>query len=431
VFSTSTVMKFASCTASRHASVMLFIALAAASHCRAQPVALALSSGSAVAGSSVTLTLSLNSNSALPASVQWTLAYSTVDFSSPAITAGPSANSANKRLSCSNRAGSATCLLWGQNNATISSGVVATVTLPINHTTDSSSLLRLSGGFAADSRGATLGTSTTGGTVSIQPGLNGFACSPVTISAPATSSCTVTLTATASAGGAKIGFVASSASAVMLPASVTVPQGSLAATFSVTAGTVTTSTLTMLTASYLNVSQGFGITVNPSSSSESSSATFVKIDATTQGNWRGAYGNEGYVVVGDSTSDPTYVTPVPAGQSPYVWAPSTSDVRALQAPSNPANRIAGTWYANSFTVDLNIADNNTHQVAVYCLDWDSTARRQTVDILDGNGTVLNTQSLTSSFNGGVYLVWNVSGHVKIRVTRTGGDNAVLSGLFLH
>jgi hypothetical protein len=217
----------------------------------------------------------------------------------------------------------------------------------------------------------------------------------------------------------------------MLPASVTVPQGSLAATFSVTAGTVTTSTLTMLTASYLNVSQGFGITVNPSSSSESSSATFVKIDATTQGNWRGAYGNEGYVVVGDSTSDPTYVTPVPAGQSPYVWAPSTSDVRALQAPSNPANRIAGTWYANSFTVDLNIADNNTHQVAVYCLDWDSTARRQTVDILDGNGTVLNTQSLTSSFNGGVYLVWNVSGHVKIRVTRTGGDNAVLSGLFLH
>jgi hypothetical protein len=163
----------------------------------------------------------------------------------------------------------------------------------------------------------------------------------------------------------------------------------------------------------------------------SSSASFVKRDTTTQGNWPGAYGSEGYTVVGGATSNPAYVTPVPAGQSQYVWAPSTSDVRALQAASNPANRVAGTWYTSSFTVDLNIADNNTHQVAVYCLDWDSTARRQTVDILDGNGNVLNTQNLTSSFNGGVYLVWNVSGHVKIRLTRTGGDNAVLSGLFFH
>jgi len=29
----------------------------------------------------------------------------------------------------------------------------------------------------------------------------------------------------------------------------------------------------------------------------------------------------------------------------------------------------------------------------------------------------------------VYLVWNVSGHVKIQVTLTGGINAVASGLF--
>jgi uncharacterized repeat protein (TIGR01451 family) len=170
--------------------------------------------------------------------------------------------------------------------------------------------------------------------------------------------------------------------------------------------------------------------VNPSGSS-SSSASFVKLDTATQGNWRGVYGSEGYTVVGDLASNPAYVTPVPAGQSQYVWASSTGDIRALQQASNPSNRIAGTWYSNSFTVDLNIADSNTHQLALYCLDWDSTARRQKVDILDGNGNVLDSQNLTSSFNGGVYLVWNVSGHVKIRVTLAGGDNAVLSGLFFH
>ena len=46
-------------------------------------------------------------------------------------------------------------------------------------------------------------------------------------------------------------------------------------------------------------------------------------------------------------------------------------------------------------------------------------------------SVLDSQSLTSSFNGGVYLVWNVSGHVKVRVTLTGGANAVMSGWFFE
>jgi hypothetical protein len=45
-----------------------------------------------------------------------------------------------------------------------------------------------------------------------------------------------------------------------------------------------------------------------------------------------------------------------------------------------------------------------------------TYTRQTLDILDASGNAMNTQSLTSSFGGGVYLVWNVTGNVKIRVT---------------
>jgi hypothetical protein len=35
----------------------------------------------------------------------------------------------------------------------------------------------------------------------------------------------------------------------------------------------------------------------------------------------------------------------------------------------------------------------------------------------------------SNFTAGQYLVWNLSGHVKLRITRTGGLNAVISGLF--
>ena len=42
---------------------------------------------------------------------------------------------------------------------------------------------------------------------------------------------------------------------------------------------------------------------------------------------------------------------------------------------------------------------------------------------------LDTQQL-SNFNGGVYKVWNITGHVIVQVTHTGsGLSAVVSGLF--
>jgi uncharacterized repeat protein (TIGR01451 family) len=166
--------------------------------------------------------------------------------------------------------------------------------------------------------------------------------------------------------------------------------------------------------------------------SASSSATFVKLDATTQGSWEGTYGSDGYQVIGDLTLNPSYVTPAVTGENGWTWASSTSDVRALQKASNPSDRIAGTWYStSSFTVDLNIEDGKTHEVALYCVDWDTFVRRERVDVLDGNGNLLDTQNLNSSFHNGVYLVWNLSGHVKLRVTLTGGANAVASGLFFH
>ena len=42
--------------------------------------------------------------------------------------------------------------------------------------------------------------------------------------------------------------------------------------------------------------------------------------------------------------------------------------------------------------------------------------------------VLSTQTV-SSFHTGVYLSWTISGNVLITITKTGGANAVLSGLF--
>jgi hypothetical protein len=157
-------------------------------------------------------------------------------------------------------------------------------------------------------------------------------------------------------------------------------------------------------------------------------AVFVKTDTGTRGSWKNTYGINGYMIAGDVTSYPAYAL-VSFNQSSTIWAGSTTDARALQK-SAASDRIAATWYSwSSFSMDINFTDGQTHQMALYFLDWDSNSRAETVDVLDaGTGAVLDTRSI-SGFGGGVYLVWNLTGHAIIRVTRTGGSNAVLSGCF--
>jgi hypothetical protein len=101
----------------------------------------------------------------------------------------------------------------------------------------------------------------------------------------------------------------------------------------------------------------------------------------------------------------------------------------------PGERIASCWYTtpasgNTFTFSLNLTDGQVHPLALYFNDWDNLGREQRVEILDAaTDAVLDTRTI-SSFSQGRYLVWNVRGYVKIRVTRIGGLNAILTGLFV-
>jgi hypothetical protein len=104
-----------------------------------------------------------------------------------------------------------------------------------------------------------------------------------------------------------------------------------------------------------------------------------------------------------------------------------SYVRALSKPSG--GRLAAAWYAaDSFSVNVNMTDGQTHQVALYFLDWDNAGRSERIDVLNSAGAVLDSRTV-SSFHGGQYEVWNVSGNVTFRITRLAGPSAVLSGLF--
>ena len=66
--------------------------------------------------------------------------------------------------------------------------------------------------------------------------------------------------------------------------------------------------------------------------------------------------------------------------------------------------------------NLNLTDGKSHEVSLYAVDWDNSGRSEQVQVIDAaTGTVLTRETL-SSFQGGEYLSWNLSGNVVIKVT---------------
>jgi hypothetical protein len=159
-------------------------------------------------------------------------------------------------------------------------------------------------------------------------------------------------------------------------------------------------------------------------------ASFVAVDTATAGDWKTRYGADGYNVIGDSAAYPAYATVTSSGHLQYTWESPSADPRALQRPGSSPERIAATWYADGeMYVDVDLTDGQTHRVALYMLDYDRLNRSQRIDVLDGNtGAVLATRQITD-FAGGQYAAFDVTGKVRFRITRTGGINAVLSGVF--
>jgi hypothetical protein len=200
------------------------------------------------------------------------------------------------------------------------------------------------------------------------------------------------------------------------------------------------------------------------------SANFVKQDSTTQGTWKGAYGADGYWIpynvpspaaltnacwggnlgnnpgLSDIIKIPSYAVvnnacqlydtnDVSTSYNLVTLADPTSNVTALQHPWD-GDRVASRWFPGGtgyYIFDINFVDGATHRLAMYCLDWKGLATSgvaQSVTVMDAvDKTVFDTQTVTS-FQNGTWLVWDIKGHVQIKVTGTGtGSSAFVHGLF--
>ena len=169
----------------------------------------------------------------------------------------------------------------------------------------------------------------------------------------------------------------------------------------------------------------------PATSAAPAAAQFVTTDTTTQGNWQGVYGGDGWNIAGNSISYPSYALVSRQGAEEYTWTASTSDPRALQLPGSATGRVASGWlFIAGLSLDVNLTDGNSHQVALYCLDWNGHGRAEQIDILDADsGAVLDSRSVSSFAQTPQYLVWNLQGHVTIQATLTAGPNGAVSALF--
>ena len=174
----------------------------------------------------------------------------------------------------------------------------------------------------------------------------------------------------------------------------------------------------------------FGDAGAPAVQPPAAGATFVRADLTTGGNWKGVYGADGRSIAADSESLPAWATLTrDAGWAQWTWAASTTDARALQRSAG-TDRLAACWYHYStYTFTVSVTDGTTRRIALYMVDYDGLSRVQRVDVMSAaTGALLDTRTVTA-FTSGQYLVWDIAGSVRIRVTHTGGVNAVVSGLF--
>jgi 6-phosphogluconolactonase (cycloisomerase 2 family) len=156
------------------------------------------------------------------------------------------------------------------------------------------------------------------------------------------------------------------------------------------------------------------------------------VTSSPQGAWSGAVGSGGYALAGwdGSGGDVSYLPKASLSLlqgSRYQWTQGTGDARALSDPSGLTHN-AGTYYdPNQIQLKLSFPAAYSGNLHLYAVDWDSTARRETISV-NGSSVALG------EFNKGAWVTFPISvaagGTVTITVDRTAGANAVLSGMFL-
>ena len=180
-------------------------------------------------------------------------------------------------------------------------------------------------------------------------------------------------------------------------------------------------------------------------------AKFLGADSSTQGNWKGTYGKDGYILCnyaegeGDAashlTSLPVYIRSVEFKKNgTTLWTQTTEDARTLQPPGGNAgarraaciNTLDPVATYQTMTVDIEAyaAPAPPYRIALYFVDWDDRGRTSAVEMFDLNTkNLVSLLKIVSDYRGGKYLIYSYHDSCRFRINQVRGPNAVLSGVF--
>ena len=190
-------------------------------------------------------------------------------------------------------------------------------------------------------------------------------------------------------------------------------------------------------------------------------AKFVSLDVNTKGDWKGVYGNAGYVMafgIGNPVVPANLVnlplnTKVTFSPPPPVfkYPDPMMNKQALQRPPAFADRIAYAWFNNVLppqppppappvppvlTLEFDFPDFSIHQVAFYFsnLEVPVVNRKQGIEFFDTSPSpvpvVLSAEKI-DNFTAGRYYLWDLSGKVRMVIAIDAGPDVILHGIFFN
>jgi hypothetical protein len=181
------------------------------------------------------------------------------------------------------------------------------------------------------------------------------------------------------------------------------------------------------------------IAVTTAPTTQTATATFLGTDETTQGDWPGKYGKDGfymprYFYGRDCQAWPDYLCAVDPGSAFTnrqfaIWRNSTKSSLLTSPISYCARYLGALETPGSGSVTLYVSDARPHQLALYVCDFDKAGREETIELEDLNGHALAPTCTVSGFEQGKWLRFKFSGSIQVHVASLKGNlTAVLSAL---
>ncbi|MDB6037913.1 MAG: hypothetical protein JWM99_1754, partial [Verrucomicrobiales bacterium] len=150
----------------------------------------------------------------------------------------------------------------------------------------------------------------------------------------------------------------------------------------------------------------------------SAKVSFLDYDPNTHGSWKRIYGHDGAWISQNALRPPAYADlRIYGGQGPADVPNFSSRIETFYNTNRITDALSGE-------IDLVLKDLEPHEIALYFMRGDAQPAGKVL-IVDGlSNRVLDMREVSRAYHD-EYLVWNISGHVKIIPS-----NCQVSALFL-